>query len=98
MRDFMKREEFLKQVSDTSGVPEREVTQVYEAMTACIIRSLSEGDDVVLLPELGSFVPKLNDNTARNEHSPRTPRDAVYKIRFRPGKAMEQKLKVEKSI
>lgn len=92
----MEREEFLKQVADVSGMSEQEVTHVYEAMTSCIIRSLSEGDNVILLPELGSFVPKLNDNTARNENSPRTPREAAYKIRFRPGKVMEQKLKKAK--
>lgn len=90
----MEREEFLKNVADTSGLSEQQVKHVYEAMAACIIKSLSEGDNVILLPELGSFLPKLNDNTARNENSPRTPRDAAYKIRFRPGKAMESKLKV----
>lgn len=90
----MEREEFLKNVADDAGMSVREVESVYEAMTSRIIRSLSEGDNVILLPEFGSFLAKLNDNVARNANSPRTPRDAVYKIRFRPGKNMEQKLKI----
>lgn len=90
----MEREEFLKNVADDAGMSVREVESVYEAITSRIIRSLSEGDNVILLPEFGSFLAKLNDNVARNENSPRTPRNAVYKIRFRPGKDMEQKLKI----
>lgn len=89
----MERDEFLRNVAERSGMSEQEVKQVYEAMTSCMIGLLSEGDNVILLPEFGSFLTKLNDNTARNEGSPRTLRDAAYKIRFRPGKSMEQKLK-----
>lgn len=91
----MDREELLKKVSDTSGISMNDVKRVYDSMTVCIIDALSAGDNVMLMPELGAFQPKLNDNTARNENSPRTPRKAVYKVRFRPGKIMEKRLMID---
>lgn len=94
----MEREELLQRVSDTSGVAVEDVERVYESMAECIIDALSEGDSVMLMPELGSFLSKLNDNTARNENSPRTPRNAVYKVRFRPGKTMEKRLTVPSRV
>lgn len=87
----MNCDELLKKVSDTSGIPLEDVKCVYENMAACILETLSEGENVVLMPELGAFITKLNDNMSRNENSPRTPRNAVYKVRFRPAKKLEKK-------
>lgn len=86
----MNCDELLKKVSDTSGIPLNDVKRVYESMAVCIIDALSEGENVFLLPEFGSFMTKLNDNTSRNANSPRTPRHAVYKVRFHPAKKLEK--------
>lgn len=88
----MNCDELLKRVSDNTGIPLDEVRSVYESMAACILETLSEGENVILTPELGSFLTRLNDNTSRNENSPRMPRNPVYKVRFRPAKKLGKKM------
>lgn len=87
----MNCDELLRKVSDASGIPLGDAKSVYESMAACILDALSKGENVNLMPELGSFVTKLNDNTSRNENSPRTPRNAVYKVRFHPAKKLQKR-------
>lgn len=92
----MKQEELLNKITEETKLERGTVEQMFLSMAGIISETLSRGEDVVLLPDLGTFISKLNDNPALGEHSPRTKKDTQYKIRFRPGKELEKRLKLVK--
>lgn len=89
----MKQEELFQRISEETNIEREKVEQVYSSMVHLITDTLAEGEEVVLIPEWGIFIPKLWDNPGLNENSPRTKHPVHYKIRFRPGKELEKKLK-----
>lgn len=90
----MKRNEMLHKISEETGVTPEQVEQVYLSLVHTMSDALSHGEEVVLIPEWGIFIPHLWNNPGRNENSQRTRLDARYKVRFRPGREMEQMLKL----
>lgn len=90
----MERKDILHEISEKTGVGQEQVEKTYYSMVSIISDALSRGEEVNLNPEWGSFIPKLWDNPALNENSPRTRKAARYKVRFRPGKEMEKGLKI----
>lgn len=90
----MKQEELFRKISEETDIKQLQVEQVYSSMVHLITDALAEGEEVVLIPEWGIFIPKLWDNPGMNENSPRTRQAVHYKIRFRPGKEMENKLRI----
>lgn len=89
----MKQEELFRKISEETRMGQEQVERVYYSMVHAMSDALSAGEEVALTPEWGIFIPKLWDNPGLNENSPRTRKEAHYKIRFRPGKEMEKKLK-----
>lgn len=90
----MKQEEMFHKISEETDVEIEQIKKVYGSMVRIISDTLSNGEEVVLIPEWGIFMPKLWDNPGRNENSQRTRQAAHYKVRFRPGKEMEKQLKL----
>lgn len=90
----MKQEEMFHKISEETDVEMEQIEKVYHSMVRIISDTLSSGEEVVLIPEWGIFMPKLWDNPGRNENSQRTRQAAHYKVRFRPGKEMEKQLKL----
>lgn len=90
----MKQEEMFHKISEETDVEIEQIKKVYGSMVRIISDTLSNGEEVVLIPEWGIFIPKLWDNPGRNENSQRTRQEAHYKVRFRPGKEMEKQLKL----
>lgn len=90
----MKQEEMFHKISEETDVDVEQIKKVYGSMVRIISDTLSNGEEVVLIPEWGIFIPKLWDNPGRNENSQRTRQEAHYKVRFRPGKEMEKQLKL----
>lgn len=90
----MKQEELFRKISEETDIGQEQVEQVYDSMVHIITDVLAGGEEVALNPEWGIFIPKLWDNPGMNEGSPRTRQQPRYKIRFRPGKEMEKKLRL----
>ena len=90
----MKRNEMLHKISEETGLAPEQVEQVYLSLVHTMSDTLSHGEEIVLIPELGIFAPRLWNNPGRNENSQRTRLEARYKIRFRPGKEMEKMLRL----
>ena len=90
----MKQEEMFRKITQETAVEQELVEKVYRSMVQIISETLSAGEEVVLIPEWGIFIPKLWDNPGRNENSQRTRQATHYKVRFRPGKEMEKQLKL----
>lgn len=89
----MERKEMFQRIMEETGVELEQIEKVYFSMVHVMSDTLGRGEDVVLNPEWGLFMPKLWDNPGMNENSPRTRKAVQYKIRFRPGKEMEKLLK-----
>lgn len=92
----MRQEELFRKISAETRMGQEQVERVYYSLVHAVSEALSEGEEVVLTPEWGAFIPKLWDNPGLNGDSPRTRKEARYKIRFRPGKEMEKKLRMPK--
>lgn len=88
----MNREAMLCQISEETGFELNQIEAMYLSMVHVISDALSSGEEVNLSKEWGSFIPKMWDNPALSDNSPRTRRTACYKVRFRPGKALEKQL------
>lgn len=84
----------FRKISQETALEQEQVEKVYRSMVQIISDTLSAGEEVVLIPEWGIFIPKLWDNPGRNDNSQRTRQAAHYKVRFRPGKEMEKQLKI----
>lgn len=90
----MDKRELLQTVSEETGMDPAQVELVYNSMVETISTVLSRGEEVVLTPDFGTFIPKFWDNPGRNENSPRTLKKSKYNVRFRPGNQMQKKLTV----
>lgn len=91
---MMIRKDLLSNISEKTGIAQEQVEIIYYSMVHTITESLSQGEEVNLKPEWGSFIPKMWDNPALNENSQRTRKLARYKIRFRVGKELENTLRI----
>ena len=89
----MDKKELLQKAACQTGVTFETAEKVYNAITEILSETLGHGEKLDLRPELGTFIPKEWDNPGRNSNSPRSPRQACYKIRFNPGLSLEKKLK-----
>lgn len=88
----MKRDEMFQKISDDTGIELEQIEKVYLSMVKAMSETLCRGEEVVLLPEWGVYIPKEWDNTGLEENSPKTRKPAHYKIRFRPGNKLQKKL------
>ena len=89
----MEKEEIMTRVAACSECDGAVVERVCLALCAVMGEALAQGREASFLPELGRFIPKLNDNPGRDARSPRTPKAPDYTVRFRPGALMERKLR-----
>ncbi len=88
----MKQNEMFQKISEDTGMELGQIEKVYRSMIKTMSETLCQGEEVVLLPEWGVYIPKEWDNTGLDENSPKTKRPAHYKIRFRPGSKLQKKL------
>lgn len=94
----MERNEMFQKISNDTGVGLEQVEKVYRSMVRTMSESLRQGEEVVLTPEWGVFIPKEWDNTGLDENSPRTRKPAHYKIRFRPGSKLQKALVIPSEV
>lgn len=87
----------FQKISKDTGLELEQIEKVYYSMIRAMSESLSQGEEVVLLPEWGVFIPKEWDNIGLDENSPRTRKSAHYKIRFRPGNKLQKKLVINRN-
>lgn len=88
----MERNEMFQKISKDTGMDLEQIEKVYCSMIKAMTESLCHGEEVVLLPEWGVYIPKEWDNTGLDENSPKTRKPAHYKVRFRPGNKLQKKL------
>lgn len=88
----MKKESILLKVAERSGYSLAETEQFYTAFVEVFTEVLGQGETMECLPELGRFIPKVNDNPARNPNSPRNPKKMHCFVQFKPGKRLESSL------
>ena len=88
----MERNEMFQKISKDTGMDLEQVERVYHSMIQVMSETLCRGEEIVLLPEWGVYIPKEWDNTGLDENSPKTRKPAHYKIRFRPGNKLQKKL------
>lgn len=90
---MIEREDLLHNVSIKTELEQDQVAQIYYSMVHIITDALSRGEKVDLNPEWGSFIPKqwIPEPTG-NSRKPQ--KLAHYRIRFRPGKALEHRLRI----
>ena len=87
-------EELLKRCCDETGLEKAVVETAVSSFLGQIVKELSQGHTVDLGKGFGVFTPKLRTSHLQ-ENSPRTPKDSRYKVVFREGAEMRQKLKVD---
>lgn len=92
---MMKRDEMFQKISNDTGIELNQIEKVYDSMIKTMSETLCQGEEVVLLPEWGVYIPKEWDNTGLDENSPKTRKPAHYKIRFRPGSKLQKKLEIK---
>lgn len=92
----MERNEMFQKISKDTGMETEQIEKVYHSMVKAMTETLCQGEEVVLLPEWGVYIPKEWDNTGLDENSPKTRKPAHYKIRFRPGNKLQKKLVITK--
>lgn len=88
----MEQNEMFQKVSKDTGMELEQIEKVYHSMVKAMTETLGRGEEIVLLPEWGVYIPKAWDNTGLDENSPKTRKPAHYKIRFRPGNKLQKKL------
>lgn len=86
--------ELLAYCSHASGVDQQTVDTVIRCCFEYIVSELAKGNTVDLGDAFGTFVARLRKPHLA-ESSPRTPKDTRYKVVFREGKEMAQRLKVK---
>lgn len=82
----------LHKVAEHSDSSLEQTQRFYQAMVEVFSEALGQGEDMDCLPEWGRFIPKLRENPARNESSPRCPKKAHYFIQFKPSPGFEKML------
>lgn len=90
---MIQREDLLHNVSVKTELEQDQVAQIYYSMVHIITDALSRGEKVDLNPEWGSFIPK-QWNPEPNGNSQNPPKVAHYRIRFRPSKTLEHRLRI----
>lgn len=88
----MEQNEMFQKVSKDTGMELEQIEKVYHSMVKAMTETLGRGEEIVLLPEWGVYIPKEWDNTGLDENSPKTRKPAQYKVRFRPGSKLQKKL------
>lgn len=88
----MEKECILLRVAERSGYSLAETEQFYTAFVEVFTEILGQGETMECLPEWGRFIPKVNDNPARNPNSPRNPKKMHCFVQFKPGKKLERAL------
>lgn len=84
--------ELLQACSEAAGCEETVAEAVINQFLSEIVQELSEGHTVDLGPDF-AYSRELRTGAVQNG-SPRTPRDAHYKVVFRENKGMARRLKV----
>ena len=88
----MERDEMFQKISKDTGMELEQIEKVYHSMIQTMSETLCKGEEVVLLPEWGVYIPKIWDNIGLDENSPKTRKSAHYKVRFRPSGKLQKKL------
>lgn len=86
-------ERLLQYCSEETGYEHREVETIIDCFLNKISYELSEGHTVDLGDCFGIFSVKLRTGTLQ-EGSPRTPKDSRYRVIFREGNRLRQRLKL----
>lgn len=86
-------ERLLQYCSEETGYEQQEVEAIIGCFLDKISQELSEGHTVDLGACFGIFSVKLRTGTLQ-EGSPRTPKDSRYRVVFREGNHLRQRLKL----
>ena len=86
-------EKILQYCSEETGYKQQEVETIIGCFLDKISQELSEGHTVDLGACFGIFSVKLRTG-ALQEGSPRTPKDSRYRVVFREGDHLRQRLKL----
>lgn len=85
-------EDLLRRCSMAAGCEISMTEAVVQSFLAGIAEELSKGNSVDLGENFGTFIVKLRDGKPQ-EGSPRTPKEARYKVVFRENRGLKKKLK-----